>query len=91
MTARALAAAIASTATHRGSDLRPIRDALGRLATLRQADWARFIARSGLAHAVPVSLADVIDAIADFVDPILSRTVVDGEWDSGTRRWLPHG
>jgi hypothetical protein len=89
--AAGFAAAIASTATHRGSDLRPIRDALGRLATLRQRDWARFVARSGLADAVPASLADVIDAVADFVDPILSGAVVDGEWDSGTRRWVPDG
>lgn len=86
-----LAAAIASTGAHRGSDLRPIRDALGRLATLRQADWARFVARSGLADAVPASLADVINAIADLVDPILSGAITDGEWDSGTRRWAPDG
>jgi hypothetical protein len=84
-----LAAAIASTGEHRGSDLRPIREVLVTLSTLRQTDWSRFVARRGLADAMPASLAEVIDAVADFVDPILSGAVADGEWAPGTRRWVP--
>lgn len=84
-----LAAAIASTGAHRGSDLRPIREILVVLGTLRQSDWSRFVARSGLADAVPASFADVIDAVADFADPILTGEVVDGGWDPPARRWVP--
>lgn len=82
-----LAAAISSTGAHRGSDLRPIREVLVALGTLRQADWTRFVARIGL-DTVPASLADVIDAVADFADPILTGRVIDGEWDPAARRWL---
>lgn len=82
-----LAAAIASTGAHRGSDLRPIRKVLVALGTLRQADWSRFVARMGLAD-VPASLADVIDAVAGFADPILTGEVRDGSWDPAERRWM---
>lgn len=86
-----LAAAIASTGAHRGSDLRPIREVLVTLATLRQTDWSRFVARRGLADTVPATLAEVIDAVVDFVDPILSGAVADGEWIPRMRRWVPEG
>ena len=83
-----LAAAIASTGAHRGSDLRPIREVLVALGALRQADWARFVDRSGLTDAVPAILAAVIEAVADFADPILTGAVVGGEWDPAARRWV---
>ena len=82
-----LAAAIASTGAHRGSDLRPIRQVLVELGRLRQGDWSRFVARSGLVDAVPPVLADTITAVADFADPILTGEVVDGGWDPAARRW----
>lgn len=86
-----LAAAVASTGSHRGSDLRPIRQVLVALGRLRQADWSRFVARSGLTDSVPASFSDAIGAVADLADPILSGEVVDGVWNPGTRRWVPAG
>jgi hypothetical protein len=84
-----LALAIGSTGAHRESDLRPIREVLVDLGTLRQADWSRFVERSGLSDAVPASLADVIDAVANFADPILTGEVVDGGWNPAARHWVP--
>lgn len=84
-----LAAAIAATGAHRESDLLPIQEILVELGRLRQPDWSRFIERSGLSEAVPAILADVIDAVAHFADPILTGEVVDGEWNPATRRWGP--
>jgi hypothetical protein len=83
-----LSAAIASTGVHRGSDLRPIRKVLVALGTMRQTEWSRFVDRSGLAEAVPANLGDVIDAVADFADPILAGDVLTGEWDPAARRWI---
>lgn len=84
-----LANAITATGSFRGSDLRPIRQVLVTLASSRQANWSRFVARSGLGDTVPQSLADVIDAAAEFADPILAGDVVNGTWDPVTRRWVP--
>jgi len=87
ITAIELDAAVASTSSHRGSELRPIRQVLVTLGRSRQADWSRYIARGGLTEAVPASFSDAIDAVADFADPILAGEIVDGSWDPGTRQW----
>jgi hypothetical protein len=34
-------------------------------------------------------LAEAIEAIAAFADPILSGDVTSGRWDPVTRRWRP--
>jgi hypothetical protein len=57
------------------------------LAASRQADWERFVTRSGLGDDVPADYADTIAAIADFADPILGETT-SGEWDPVARAWL---
>lgn len=86
--AEKLAAAIRATGAHRGSDLRPLRSVLVDLATARQPDWTRFLARSGLDDAVPLSLAEAIGAIAEFADPIIAGDIGGGLWEPATRRWL---
>jgi predicted nucleotidyltransferase component of viral defense system len=85
--AEQLAAAVRATGAHRGSDLRPLRSVLGDLARARQADWTRFLARSGLDDSAPASLAEAIRAIADFADAILAGGVTSGRWDPAARRW----
>ncbi len=85
--AEQLAAAIRATGAHRGSDLRPLRTVLVDLATARQADWTRFLARSGLDESAPASFAEAIRGISDFADPILAGEA-SGMWDPVTRRWL---
>lgn len=82
-----LAAAITSTAAHRDSELFSISEVLVELGRLRQADWLRFRERSGLSSELPKSMADVIDAVSRFVDPILTGEFVDGIWNPSTRRW----
>lgn len=86
-----LSSAVRATGEHRGSDLRPLRSVLVDLATMRQADWSRFLARSGLEDAAPPSFAEAIEAVADFADPILKGDVTSGRWDPVARRWRPAG
>jgi predicted nucleotidyltransferase component of viral defense system len=81
-----LARAIAATASHRGTELRPLRDVLVELATMRQVDWTRFLGRAGLAGDLPASYAETIAAIAEFVDPLIDGDV-RGRWDPLQRRW----
>lgn len=85
--AEQLAAALGATGAHRGSDLRPLRTVLVDMATARQTDWARFLARSGLDESAPASFAEAIEAIADFADPVLAGQVVSRAWDPVERRW----
>lgn len=80
--------AVRATGTHRQSDPRPLRSVLVTLAASRQADWERFVTRSGLADEVPADYADTIAAIADFADPILSGETTSGKWDPIARAWL---
>ena len=82
-----LRSAIEATASHRESELRQLRDALSRLGPTRQADWGRFVERSGLGGSVPASYEDVIDAVASFADPILSGEIIDAHWNAAQRKW----
>lgn len=85
--AERLASAIQATGTHRGSDLRPLRSVFVDLATVRQPDWTRYLARSGLDDAAPATLAEAIEAIAEFADPIIGGDVGGGLWDPAERQW----
>jgi len=89
ISAQILAAAIAATAGHRGVKLQPLEQLLAPLAQLREAAWAAFVARAGLASDVPNDLADVISDVVAFADPLLAGDVTDGEWDQARRRWMP--
>jgi len=82
-----LLAAIAATATHRQSDLRPLAESLKTLAEIRQTDWHRYIRRTGLDDQVPAGYADTIADIAAFADPILTRVVTSGHWNPVSRKW----
>lgn len=85
--AERLAAAIRATGTHRGSDLRSLRSVFVDLATVRQPDWTRYLARSRLDDAAPATLAEAIEAIAEFADPIIGGEVGGGLWDPAERQW----
>lgn len=82
-----LGEAVRATGAHRQSDLRPLRTVLITLAASRQADWERFVTRSGLSDDVPADYADAIAAIADFADPIIGGEAASGEWDPVARAW----
>jgi hypothetical protein len=82
-----LAAAVRATGAHRASDLRPLRSVLVGLASARQADWERFVARSGLEGEVPATYEETIEAVIRFADPILAGEVTTGEWDPVARAW----
>jgi hypothetical protein len=63
--------ALRATAPHRGSTLGPIAGRLERLAAQRQASWAAYVERSGLADVLPSDYFAVITAVAAFIDPLL--------------------
>lgn len=85
--APALAAAINATGDYRGSELRPLREVLINLGRDRQADWARFIRRSGIENDLPESYDDTISAVVGFADPILRGEANACRWRPDTQRW----
>jgi Nucleotidyl transferase AbiEii toxin, Type IV TA system len=84
-----LAGAIAATARHRRTPLRPLGETLVTLAADRQDDWNRFIARAGLYGTVPSAYPETIAQVIAFADPILSGTVTSGRWAPDDLRWHP--
>lgn len=85
--ANRLSAAVAATAAYRDTELRPLEDVLITLGGARQTAWARFLARTGLDADLPASYEDVIVQIAEFTDPILTRVVRSGSWNSARGAW----
>lgn len=85
--AATFAHAVRATAAHRQAELRPLRDALVVLATVRQDDWTRFLKRSGLEHQTPATYAEAIDAVAAFADPVLTGEITTGSWQPAVASW----
>ncbi len=84
-----LAAAIGATAAHRHSTLRPLREVLVTLGTLRQRQWTSFLQRHDPSAELPETYAATIALVAAFADPILSGAVASGRWEPVRRTWLP--
>lgn len=82
-----LTAAVGTTASHRQTQLRPLREVLITLGQDRQAAWTAFLRRSGLEHDLPASYDDTISAIADFADPVLREEAAGLRWSPPDGRW----
>ncbi len=82
-----LAAAVNATSAHRRSELRPLRDVLINQGRDRQADWARFIKRSGIENALPESYEETIAAVVGFADPLLRGEAQACRWTPELQRW----
>jgi hypothetical protein len=72
--AAVLLQAIAATAGHRQTPLRPLREVLTELGRRRQADWQRYLTRAGLHDKLPDEYSVAIEQIADFADPLSPAT-----------------
>ncbi len=87
ITAGPLAAAIAATASHRDSELRPLREVLVSLGALRQGEWGRFVRRHDLGPDLPGTYEEAIVTVAEFADPVVTGAVTSGRWDPVRRTW----
>ncbi len=85
--AATLARAVRVTGAHRQSDLRSLRIVLSALATMRHADWDRFVTRSGLTDRVPPSYNEAIEEVIIFADPIVTGAITSGSWNPADRAW----
>lgn len=85
--ARAVAAAVVTTADHRDVQLRSLRAAVVTLGADRQVNWLRYVARAGLQDDLPSTYDDAIGVIADFAEPILREHPTVEHWNAARQRW----
>ncbi len=88
--ASSLRQALERTASHRGTQLVPLSQALDTLPTARQRDWRAFLDRSRLTT-MPESFEEAIAEVANFVDPILRNDPDLDRWNPSTGEWERRG
>ena len=80
--------AITATSEFRGTALVPLAGAVDGLGELRDSTYVAY--RKGLGEAgtsLPPRFSDAVDAVADFVDPILSGLEAESVWSPIERGW----
>lgn len=87
ISAAELTAACRATADYRGVQLGPLRFLLRDLAERRQAAWARWLDRNGLADELPASFGEALDEVTTFADPVLEGDIADAMWIPSERSW----
>jgi hypothetical protein len=88
-TAVELNATLAEVAAHRGVRRVALRSHLADLPAQAQSRWAIWRRKQALADQLPTSFAQVLDEIADFVDPILDWSLDEDEvWNHQRRSWI---
>jgi hypothetical protein len=88
--ASSLRQALEQTASHRGTRLMPLAQALNTLPTARQRDWRAFLDRSRLTT-MPESFEEAVGEVANFVDPVLRNDPDLVRWDPSAGKWERRG
>lgn len=78
--------AIQVVATYRNVALAPLADALDGYANLAQSRWSAWRRRSN-SDQLPDAFAEVLNAVIEFADPVLSGQVSVGVWDVDDSAW----
>lgn len=81
-------AALRATSRYRGVTIRPLSEAAGEFATLRQNAYTAFRRRLGPDnHHLPAHLSDVVADVIRFVDPLTDPEKSTTTWNSALREW----
>jgi hypothetical protein len=88
-TAAELTAALAKVAAYRGVPEAALRTHLAEMPAQAQNKWAIWRRKQALAGQLPEGFTEVLDEIADFVDPILDQALdEDRVWNHQRRSWI---
>lgn len=79
-----LRAALATVAEHRGTRMRPAAQVLQNYALTAQNRWSGWRRKQNMTNLLPRGLADILDYLTRFADPIIDGSVTD------EHRWDPH-
>jgi hypothetical protein len=83
-----VSAALAATGDYRDVRLVPLSDVVGDFAAVRQNAYSAFRRRLGPdGDHLPTELAEIVQAVEAFVDPLVTGDVGQGRWVPDIRRW----
>lgn len=75
-----------TVARYRGVELQPLLPGLAGMPAFAQAKWAAWRRRTGRLDDLPEAFDDVLEAVADFADPVLGFEETRN-WDPSARLW----
>ena len=82
-----LRAALTTVATHRQAVLKPLIPALEAMPTIAQPNWATWRLNQAHRDSIPESFSDGLIRIATFIDPVVSTSSFDRNWNAVTAQW----
>jgi len=82
-----LSGAIARVAEYRTVRTARLTEILPGFGELGQARWIAWRRKQRLDDRLPAQFGEVVGAVADFADPVLAGTRIDGRWDPDRRAW----
>ena len=74
-------------AAHRSVTLRPLAEVLAGYGDIAQTKWATWRRKQQLDDRVPESFGDLIAAVAEFADPVITALAPGTRWDPQRRAW----
>lgn len=87
--AEELSRSLSTVAQYRSVQLRPLLPALAGMSQLGQGKWANWRQRNPYVSGLPDRFAEILQAVASFVDPVLRSEFPDGShWAPGARQWV---
>jgi hypothetical protein len=84
-----LAQSLDSVAAHRGAALAPIAALLPEYPAIAQARWAAWRRRPDVVDGLPESLAEVLRAVSQFIDPVIGEMPIRSTWSPPAGEWQP--
>lgn len=82
-----LRAALSTVATHRRAVLKPLITVLGAMPTIAQPKWATWRLNQEHRDSIPESFSDGLIRIAAFIDPVVSTSSLDRNWNAVAAQW----
>lgn len=85
-----LAQSCKTVASHRQATVRPLADLIqAGYPRIAQSKWARWRTAQSHNAVLPPDFLSVLEAVAEFIDPILLDQAPGQSWDPDTRAWVP--
>lgn len=80
--------ALLATAAYRDTPVRPLSQAIGNFADLRQQTFAAYRSSLGdLGRQLPATLSTVVSAVTAFADPLATDDAAEATWRPAERVW----
>ncbi|MFA7267021.1 MAG: nucleotidyl transferase AbiEii/AbiGii toxin family protein [Candidatus Nanopelagicales bacterium] len=86
--AQDVAAALKVVASHRSTPLVPLAQQLNGYAQIAQTRWAAWLRKQRLIDRAPIDFADLLFALYQVTDPLITDTGLTATWTPASREWV---